>query len=113
MKNKLIYDYVIDKRLPLLLGIKEEEIVEVEDYTKNIVFKRSGKRYKISLDMKDTGLRIILRTYPISYTMYAPSLIECIGVVNEWGFEKFRNLLTEQLREPVKFDCSDENSAVD
>ena len=53
MKNKLLYDYCIDKRLILLLGVKESEIVEWCDWHIRFRFKRNGKDFLIQVDMND------------------------------------------------------------
>lgn len=110
MTSSLIYKYVIDKRLPLLLGIKEEEITSVESYSKHINFKRNGNKYAIRINKDEKGLSIRLDKDPDSDSIlhsWPVTVIHCRGVQDDAGFEKFRTLLTEALT-PIKVINCDE-----
>jgi hypothetical protein len=112
MKNNLLYKYVIDKRLPLLLGIKEEEITDI-GYSKSIEFKRNNIIYQIEINEKDSGLNIKLikssKNDDICLLRYNTLvLLEIEGIKNDDGFEKFRNLLTESTKPPIKINCDEE-----
>jgi hypothetical protein len=111
MINKTFYKYVINNSLLDLIGVKEEEIIEINN-TLSIKIRRGGKEYYIDINghpyaSEDKGITLQLYKY-YEKDGITISLLRVENIRNEDGFKKFRTLLEEMLKEPVVVVCDND-----